>query len=123
METGALGRSQFPSTSEHSTASQPTNAQGPNTVRAAAGQSVPPTEADQKGPSLDDKQFEQTQPTIDRRNVIDPETDVLLFQAVEERTGEVKVQIPDDVLLNVREYARETLSASSSDAGETSEEV
>ncbi|MCB1490695.1 MAG: hypothetical protein KDJ77_02655 [Rhodobiaceae bacterium] len=114
MDTGAIGRSQTPPKSEANVASQQHSGATADSVHVAAGKSVLPTEPDQSGPSFDDTSsparekpdFERSQTTIDRRTIIDPETETYLYQLVEERTGDVKLQIPDDVLLNVREYTR-----------------
>jgi hypothetical protein len=39
--------------------------------------------------------------------IIDPETRDIVFQAVDERTGEVVRQVPDEMLLRLRAYVRE----------------
>lgn len=117
MDTGALGRSQIPPKSDAAVAAQQTTTTSTPSVHENAGKTVPRTETDKRGPTLDQASSpareelpkEPSRPAVDRRTVIDPKTEALLFQMVEERTGEVKRQIPDDVLLNVREYTRERL--------------
>jgi uncharacterized FlaG/YvyC family protein len=45
--------------------------------------------------------------TISRRIVLEPKTREVLFQTVNEETGEVVRQVPDEALLRLRAYARE----------------
>ena len=49
-----------------------------------------------------------------RQVIIDPETRDLVFQSVNDRTGEVVRQIPDETLLRLRAYVRE-ISAKEAD--------
>jgi len=49
---------------------------------------------------------------IDRRLVRDPDTDSVIFQAVEEDSGRVKRQVPTDAFLNVRRYVQDTFEPS-----------
>ena len=44
---------------------------------------------------------------IDRRFMIDQETRALIYQAVNDETGEVLRQYPEEMLLKLRTYARE----------------
>ena len=44
---------------------------------------------------------------IKRNIVVDPKSREVVFQTVDERTGEVVRQIPDDTMLRLRAYARE----------------
>lgn len=58
-------------------------------------------------------------PTVDRRIEVDAETQALVFRAVDEATGEVVRQVPDQALLRLRAYARELrLDAARGPAGE-----
>jgi flagellar protein FlaG len=45
--------------------------------------------------------------TISRRIVLEPKTREVIFQTVNEETGEVVRQVPDEALLRLRAYARE----------------
>ncbi len=45
--------------------------------------------------------------TIDRRITIDPKTREVIYQTVNEDTGEVVRQIPDEAMMRLRAYARE----------------
>ncbi len=45
--------------------------------------------------------------TISRRIILEPKTRQVIYQAVDEETGEVVRQVPDEALLRLRAYARE----------------
>jgi hypothetical protein len=45
--------------------------------------------------------------TMSRRVVLEPKTREVLFQTVNEETGEVVRQVPDEVLVRLRAYVRE----------------
>src|SRR5215210_7037767 len=48
--------------------------------------------------------------------IIDPETRDIVFQAVDERTGEVVRQVPDEMLLRLRAYVREISAKQAAEA-------
>ncbi|MEP4767410.1 MAG: flagellar protein FlaG [Roseibium sp.] len=54
---------------------------------------------------------EHPAPAVERRNIVDPESDSLVFVATNTETGEVVRQIPSETLLRLRAYA-ETIAAS-----------
>jgi len=53
--------------------------------------------------------LEQYEPTVERQNVIDPESESLIYVATNTETGQVVRQVPAETLLRLRAYA-ETLS-------------
>jgi uncharacterized FlaG/YvyC family protein len=55
---------------------------------------------------------------IKRRLEIDPKTREVVFQVVDEATGDVVRQIPEEMLLKLRAYAREMRAADAGDEGE-----
>lgn len=118
MDTGAVAKTQLPSKADAGPSAQTASNDGPETVREAAGRTVPPAEQSKEGLRFDDSakqkraadDLERARSKIDRRTVIDEETETVLFQLVEKSTGEVKQQFPDDVLLSLREYARENIA-------------
>lgn len=61
------------------------------------------------GPSAADRAAidRALQETIDRRIEIDPESRMVVYQAVDKRTGDVVRQVPDQALMRLRAYARE----------------
>lgn len=117
MEATVLSRSPVPTRSEPlaASASKPDGAQQVRTEQVAA-KAVEATRASEDARNETAGQSEQAEQStearleLDRRTILDSDTNTLLFQAVNQETGEVKRQIPEDVLLNVREYAREFLS-------------
>jgi hypothetical protein len=52
---------------------------------------------------------------VERHIAIDPETKSLVFRVVDERSGEVKRQIPDEVILRLRAHVRDYLKKADSD--------
>jgi hypothetical protein len=52
---------------------------------------------------------EAVRQAIERHIAIDPETKSLVFKVVDERSGEVKRQIPDEVILRLRAHVRDYL--------------
>ncbi len=48
---------------------------------------------------------------IDRNTLIDPKTREVVYQSVDRKTGEVVRQVPDEMLLRLRAYAREMREA------------
>ena len=54
-----------------------------------------------------------------RRNItIDPKTREVLFQSIDQRTGEVVRQVPEEGLLKLRAYAREMRNVDSGEQGD-----
>lgn len=71
-------------------------------VREAAATGFNPNEA-QAHAAIDQALRE----TISRRIVLEPKTREVIYQAVNEETGEVVRQVPEAALLRLRAYARE----------------
>lgn len=53
--------------------------------------------------------------TIDRRIDIDPKTREVVFQTIDRESGEVIRQVPDEVLMRMRAYAREMREQAAAD--------
>ncbi|HEY8383111.1 MAG TPA: flagellar protein FlaG [Microvirga sp.] len=53
--------------------------------------------------------------TIDRRIDIDPKTREVVFQTIDRDSGEVIRQVPDEVLMRMRAYAREMRERAAAD--------
>jgi flagellar protein FlaG len=53
--------------------------------------------------------------TIDRRLIVDPKNREVVYQAVDETTGEIVRQVPDEAILRLRAYARLMREKSESD--------
>jgi len=49
--------------------------------------------------------FESVTPQLDRRNVVDPESNSVIYQATNTDTGEVVRQVPSETLRRLRAYA------------------
>ncbi|MET1411308.1 hypothetical protein ABVF61_03515 [Roseibium sp. HPY-6] len=49
--------------------------------------------------------FESTTPQLDRRNVVDPESNSVIYMATNTDTGEVVRQVPSETLRRLRAYA------------------
>ncbi|GAB4525644.1 MAG: hypothetical protein Tsb0019_27740 [Roseibium sp.] len=49
---------------------------------------------------------EQTAPTVERRNLIDPDSESMVYIATNTETGHVVRQIPSETLLRLRAYAK-----------------
>ena len=54
-------------------------------------------------------------PTVERRNVVDPESERLIYVATNTETGEVVRQIPSETLLRLRAYTKTVESQQSQD--------
>ena len=52
-----------------------------------------------------------------KRNVVDPKTREFVHQTVDERTGTVVRQLPEEIILKLRAYARELREADSNGGG------
>jgi len=61
-------------------------------------------------PQTDQSALERYTPTITRQNLIDPESESLIYVATNTETGEVVRQIPSETLLRLRAYS-ETVEA------------
>lgn len=60
--------------------------------------------------------FESVTPQLDRRNVVDPESNSVIYQATNTDTGEVVRQVPSETLRRLRAYA-ESIETQSTQAG------
>ena len=49
---------------------------------------------------------EQSAPAVERRNVIDPDSESMVYVATNTETGQVVRQIPSETLLRLRAYAK-----------------
>lgn len=58
-----------------------------------------------QGDHADQSALERFSPAVTRQNVIDPESDSLVFVATDTETGEVIRQIPSETLLRLRAYS------------------
>jgi uncharacterized FlaG/YvyC family protein len=67
---------------------------------ATDGQRAANNEQDQRKPQ------DPVTPQMDRRNVVDPDSDSLVFVATNIETGQVVRQIPNESLLRLRAYTR-----------------
>jgi hypothetical protein len=83
------------------------------TVTATGNSQAPRFDANRSNPNaaLD----EAVREAIERHFVLDKETNSLVFAEVEQPSGEVKRQIPDDVILKLRAHVREYLKNAKSD--------
>jgi hypothetical protein len=61
--------------------------------------------------------------TISRRIVLEPKTRQVIYQSVDEETGAVVRQIPDEALLRLRAYAREMREKEASSEGRRVEAI
>ena len=59
--------------------------------------------------------FEAVTPQLDRRNVVDPESNSVIYQATNTDTGEVVRQVPSETLRRLRAYA-ETIESQATQA-------
>ena len=72
---------------------------------------TPTTAVDQGRRAADDEKrgetlFDAVKPQIDRKNIVDPESDSLIYVATDSNSGEVVRQVPSETLLKLRVYAK-----------------
>ncbi|MEO9526172.1 flagellar protein FlaG [Roseibium sp.] len=72
---------------------------------------TPSTETDNSQRSANNERdqrslAEQLAPTVERQNVIDPDSESLVYVATNTETGQVVRQIPSETLLRMRAYAK-----------------
>lgn len=60
--------------------------------------------------------FDSVTPQLDRRNVVDPESNSVIYQATNTDTGEVVRQVPSETLRRLRAYA-ESIETQATQAG------
>ena len=124
METGSITK---PAATTAPTAPSPVSA---GTVRTE----LPPEASVQAVTEADAVRFEPSRGANERaaldaavsamikRNIeIDPKTREVIFQSVDQRTGEVVRQLPEETMLKLRVYAREMRKAESAGASEAAQ--
>jgi hypothetical protein len=124
METGGIGRPSLASSTGFSVIRSDAASTG-GAVRtdlppAASPQAIAETEPVRLEPR--DRARERAaerenalRDVITRNLTVDPRTREIVFQAINERTGEVVRQTPDEAILRLRAYAREMKDAEASD--------
>ena len=71
----------------------------------------PSTEGDQGRRAADNQKrgetrFDAIRPQIERKNIVDPESDSLIYVATDSDSGEVIRQVPSETLRKLRVYAK-----------------
>jgi uncharacterized FlaG/YvyC family protein len=72
---------------------------------------TPSAEGDQGRPAAENEKRGETRldairPQIERKNIVDPESDSLIYVATDSNSGEVVRQVPSETLLKLRAYAK-----------------
>ena len=68
-------------------------------------------------------QLERYAPTVERQNVIDPDSESLIYIATNTETGQVVRQIPSETLLRLRAYAATVESQQTPDTTQSFQRV
>lgn len=72
---------------------------------------TPSAEGEQNRPTAENERRGETRldairPQIERKNIVDPESDSLIYVATDSDSGEVVRQVPSETLLKLRVYAQ-----------------
>lgn len=72
---------------------------------------TPSAEGEQNRPTAENERRGETRldairPQIERKNIVDPESDSLVYVATDSNSGEVVRQVPSETLLKLRVYAQ-----------------
>ncbi len=72
---------------------------------------TPSAQGEQNRPTAENEgrgetRLDAVRPQIERKNIVDPESDSLIYVATDSNSGEVVRQVPSETLLKLRAYAK-----------------
>ncbi len=112
MET-ALVRPPLPSYTAITPASRAPERTEPATKTdlPASNTVTPSAQGEQNRPTAENEgrgetRLDAVRPQIERKNIVDPESDSLIYVATDSNSGEVVRQVPSETLLKLRAYAK-----------------